>query len=53
MYKRQPNKPKSKDTIPGLYFYDKNSVQYSKELKPSNRGELEIVDIHKNYLGKY
>ena len=46
----KPNKPKSKDTIPGLYFYDKNSVQYSKELKPSNRGELEIVDVHKNYL---
>ena len=46
----KPKKPKSKDTIPGLYFYDKNSVQYSKELKPSNRGELEIVDVHKNYL---
>ena len=46
----KPKKPKSKDTIPGLYFYDKNSVQYAKKLKPSKRGELEIVDIHQNYL---
>jgi len=46
----KPKKPKSKDTIPGLYFYDKNSVQYAKKLKPSKRGELEIVDIHQYYL---
>ena len=46
----KPKKPKSKDTIPGLYFYDKNSVQYAKKIKPSKRGELEIVDIHQNYL---
>ena len=46
----KPKKPKSKDTIPGLYFYDKNSVQYAKKLKPSKRGELEIADVHQNYL---
>jgi len=46
----KPKKPKSKDVIPGLYFYDKNSVQYSKKLKPSKRGELEIADVHQNYL---
>ena len=46
----KPKKPKSKDIIPGLYFYDKNSVQYAKKLKPSKRGELEIVDIHQYYL---
>ena len=46
----KPKKPKSKDIIPGLYFYDKNSVHYAKKLKPSKRGELEIVDIHQNYL---
>ena len=46
----KPNKPKSKNTIPGLYFYDKNSVKYAKKLKPSKRGELEIVDIHQDYL---
>jgi len=46
----KPKKPKSKNTIPGLYFYDKNSVEYTKKLKPSKRGELEIVDIHQDYL---
>ena len=46
----KPKKPKSKNTIPGLYFYDKNSVKYAKKLKPSKRGELEIVDIHQDYL---
>ena len=46
----KPKKPKSKNTIPGLYFYDKNSIEYAKQLKPSKRGELEIVDIHQRYL---
>tara|TARA_Y100000741_G_scaffold340787_1_gene302619 strand:+ start:96 stop:968 length:873 start_codon:yes stop_codon:yes gene_type:complete len=46
----KPKKPKSKNTIPGLYFYDKHSVEYAKKLKPSKRGELEIVDIHQDYL---
>ena len=46
----KPKKPKSKNTIPGLYFYDKNSVEYAEKLKPSKRGELEIVDIHQDYL---
>ena len=46
----KPKKPKSKNIITGLYFYDKNSIQYAKELKPSKRGELEVVDIHHNYL---
>ena len=46
----KPKKPKSKNTIPGLYFYDKESVRYAKKLKPSKRGELEIVDIHQRYL---
>ena len=46
----KPKKPKSNDTIPGFYFYDKTSIAYAKKLKPSNRGELEIVDVHKYYL---
>lgn len=46
----KPKKPKSNDTIPGFYFYDKTSIAYVKKLKPSNRGELEIVDVHKYYL---
>lgn len=36
--------------IPGLYFYDRNVVSYTKKLKKSARGELEIVDLHNIYL---
>ena len=39
-------------TIPGLYFYDQNSVSIVKKLKPSKRGELEIVDVHLSYLNQ-
>lgn len=38
--------------ITGLYLYDKNAAQAAKKLKPSARGELEIVDMHKYYLKK-
>ena len=48
----KPKKPKSKDTIPGFYFYDKTSIKCVKKLFPSARGELEIVDVHKFYLDK-
>ena len=46
-------KPKhnvSKYAITGLYFYDKDVVKYSKMLKPSKRGELEISDLNNIYL---
>jgi glucose-1-phosphate thymidylyltransferase len=36
--------------IPGLYFFDNKVVEYSKHLKPSRRGELEIVDLLNFYL---
>lgn len=36
--------------IPGIYFYDKTAVSRAKELKPSNRGELEITDLNRLYL---
>ena len=48
----KPKKPKSKCTIPGLYFYDEKSINCVKKLVPSKRGELEIVDVHKFYLSK-
>lgn len=48
----KPKKPKSNLTIPGLYFYDQNSVSIVKKLKPSKRGELEIVDVHLSYLNQ-
>tara|TARA_A100001015_G_C14924398_1_gene685656 strand:- start:162 stop:1031 length:870 start_codon:yes stop_codon:yes gene_type:complete len=48
----KPKKPKSNLTIPGLYFYDKDSISIVKNLKPSKRKELEIVDVHQSYLKK-
>ena len=45
-------KPKtfvSNKAITGLYFFDKNVCKFSKELKPSKRGELEITDLIKKY----
>lgn len=46
----KPENPKSKYAIPGLYVFDSSVVAYAKELVPSARGELEIVDLHKRYL---
>jgi glucose-1-phosphate thymidylyltransferase len=46
----KPKNPKSNYAIPGIYIYDSKVVQFAKELKPSDRGELEIVDLHKKYL---
>ena len=48
----KPIKPQSNLAITGIYFYDKNVVNYAKSLSPSKRGELEITDINKQYLKK-
>ena len=48
----KPAKPRSNYAVPGIYFYDKNVVQYAKELEPSPRGEIEITDINKRYLSE-
>jgi len=47
--KEKPKKFISNYAITGLYFFDNNVVKYAKKLKPSKRGELEILDLIMEY----
>jgi len=48
----KPVTPKSNYAIIGLYVFDKNVSRYAKELQPSVRGEIEIIDLQKKYLAE-
>jgi len=48
----KPKKTKSNLAVTGLYFFDNKVIDYSKKLKPSKRGEIEIVDLLNTYKRK-
>lgn len=46
----KPARPKSTFAVTGLYFYDNEAIEYTRQLKPSPREELEITDLNRKYL---
>ena len=47
----KPKRPRSNYAVTGLYFYDERASAFARGLTPSSRGELEITDLNRIYLG--